>query len=88
MDVRGRPRRRPRGRLEAREATVRLYQVLAGADPEDRALFVIRYVEKMELAEIVAIKGWSLSKTKRRLARLTRRITARMKRDQPCDRRR
>jgi RNA polymerase sigma-70 factor, ECF subfamily len=68
-------------KLEAREATVRFYQILAGIDPEDRALFVIRYIEKMELAEIVAIKGWSLSTTKRRLARLSRRITARMKRD-------
>ena len=37
---------------EAREATERVYKILAGVSAEDRALFVTRYIEKMELAEI------------------------------------
>jgi RNA polymerase sigma-70 factor (ECF subfamily) len=66
---------------EAREATARVYKSLAGVSAEDRALFVTRYVEKMELAEIAAAIGRPLSTTKRRLARATRRISARMSGD-------
>ena len=66
---------------EAREATARVYKILAGVSAEDRALFVTRYVEKMELAEIAEAVGRPLSTTKRRLARATRRITARMSGD-------
>jgi RNA polymerase sigma-70 factor (ECF subfamily) len=63
---------------EAREATERVYKILAGVNAEDRTLFVTRYVEKMELTEIAAAIGRPLSTTKRRLARATRRIAARM----------
>jgi RNA polymerase sigma-70 factor (ECF subfamily) len=66
---------------ETREATGRIYKILAGVNAEDRALFVTRYIEKMELAEIAAAIGRPLSTTKRRLARATKRISARMKGD-------
>jgi len=66
---------------EAREATERIYKILSGVSAEDRALFVTRYIEKMELAEIAAAVGRPLSTTKRRLARATRRIAARMSGD-------
>jgi RNA polymerase sigma-70 factor, ECF subfamily len=66
---------------EAREATSRVYEILAGVNAEDRALFVTRYIEKMELAEIAVAIGRPLSTTKRRLARATRRISARMSGD-------
>jgi RNA polymerase sigma-70 factor (ECF subfamily) len=66
---------------EAREATSRIYEILAGVNAEDRALFVTRYIEKMELAEIATAIGRPLSTTKRRLARATRRISARMSGD-------
>jgi RNA polymerase sigma-70 factor (ECF subfamily) len=66
---------------EAREATSRIYEILAGANAEDRALFVTRYIEKMELAEIATAIGRPLSTTKRRLARAARRISARMSGD-------
>jgi RNA polymerase sigma-70 factor (ECF subfamily) len=66
---------------EAREATERVYKILAGVSAEERALFVTRYIEKMELGEIAAAIGRPLSTTKRRLARATRRITARMSSD-------
>jgi RNA polymerase sigma-70 factor (ECF subfamily) len=66
---------------EAREATARVYKILAGVSAEDRTLFVTRYIEKMELAEISEAIGRPLSTTKRRLARATRRIAARMNGD-------
>jgi RNA polymerase sigma-70 factor (ECF subfamily) len=66
---------------EMREATTRVYKILEGVSAEDRALFVTRYIEKMELAEIATAIGRPLSTTKRRLARATRRISARMSGD-------
>ena len=66
---------------ETREATARVYKILEGVSAEDRALFVTRYIEKMDLAEIAAAVGRPLSTTKRRLARATKRISARMKGD-------
>jgi len=66
---------------EVREATARVYKILEGVSAEDRALYVTRYVEKMELAEIAAAIGRPLSTTKRKLARATRRISARMSGD-------
>jgi hypothetical protein len=48
---------------------------------DDRALFVLRYVEKLELTEVAAALAWSLSKTKRLLPRVTARVTRLMQRD-------
>jgi RNA polymerase sigma-70 factor (ECF subfamily) len=67
--------------LEARQAMRRLCEVLAGAGPEDRGLFAVRHLEKMELADIAASRGWSLAKTKRHLARVTRRVGLRLRRE-------
>src|SRR5262252_2537701 len=66
---------------DAREATAHVYKILSGVSAEDRALFVTRYIEKMELTEISEAIGRPLSTTKRRLARATRRIAARMSGD-------
>jgi RNA polymerase sigma-70 factor, ECF subfamily len=66
---------------EAREAVVRFYRILASVGAEDRTLFVTRYVEKMEVSDIADAIGRPLSTTKRRLARATRRIAARMSSD-------
>lgn len=66
---------------EAREATFRLYHVLERVSAEDRALFVTRYVEKMEIAELARALSIPLSTAKRRLSRATRRIAAKMSRD-------
>jgi RNA polymerase sigma-70 factor (ECF subfamily) len=66
---------------EARQAAERVYKILTGVSAEDRTLFVTRYIEKMELAEIATAIGRPLSTTKRRLARASRRISARMSGD-------
>ncbi len=61
---------------EAREATRALYNMLGKLSAEDRSLFVARFVEKLELTEVAAAHGLSLSTTKRRLARLAERVDA------------
>jgi RNA polymerase sigma-70 factor (ECF subfamily) len=66
---------------EARDAMARFYQILARVSVEDRTLFVTRYVEKMEIAELAGVVNLPLSTAKRRLARATRRISAKMSRD-------
>jgi RNA polymerase sigma-70 factor (ECF subfamily) len=71
----------PAGDVEARDATRRFYLIIASASASDRALFVTRFVEKMEVAEIAAATGRPLSTTKRHLARAARRITAKMRHD-------
>ena len=38
--------------------TEHVYKILAGVSAEDRSLFVTRYIEKMELAEI-AVGDWT-----------------------------
>jgi RNA polymerase sigma-70 factor (ECF subfamily) len=63
---------------EAREATRALYRMLGALGAEDRSLFVARFIEKMELAEVAAAHAMSLSTTKRRLARLVARVNARV----------
>jgi RNA polymerase sigma-70 factor (ECF subfamily) len=67
--------------VEAREATHHLYAVLERVSAEDRSLFLTRYVEKMEIMDIAAAHGLSFGTAKRRLARATRRVSAKMRRD-------
>lgn len=59
---------------DAREALGRLCRLLAAVAPEDRTLFVCRHVEQIELADIATARGWSLPVTKRRVARMNRRL--------------
>ena len=63
---------------EAREAARALYRLLGTLSAEDRSLFVARFVEKMELTEVAAAHGMSVSTAKRRLARLVARVNTRL----------
>jgi RNA polymerase sigma-70 factor, ECF subfamily len=69
----------PGGRDEAREAVRALYHLLDSLGAEDRSLFVARYIEKMEVVDVAAAHGVSLSTVKRRISRLALRVDARMK---------
>jgi len=69
------------GQGEAREAVRALYRMLDTFGAEDRSLFVARFVEKMELAEVATVHTMSLSTAKRRLARLAKRVNARVQAD-------
>jgi RNA polymerase sigma-70 factor (ECF subfamily) len=67
--------------FEARQALARCRRLLDGLGDDDRSLFVLRHVEQMELDEIAAALAWTRSKTKRRLPRVTARVTRLMQRD-------
>ena len=67
--------------FDARQAISRCHRLLDCLRRDDRALFVRRHVEKMQLAEVAAAFDWSLSKTKRRLALVTARVVRRMQHD-------
>jgi len=68
----------PPGQDEAREAARALYGLLGSLSVEDRSLFVARFVEKMDLAEVAATLRMSQSTAKRRLARLVARVNKRL----------
>jgi RNA polymerase sigma-70 factor (ECF subfamily) len=61
---------------EQRAALVRLYRVLDRIGAERRSVFVLRYVEGLELSDLSAVLGCSLATTKRRVADAARRVCA------------
>ena len=64
---------------EPRRAIRHLMALLAtSASDEDRSLFLCRYVEKMEITDVAVAHGMSLGTAKRRVARMTRRISLAM----------
>ena len=67
--------------LEAREALRRLYAVLDQVSVQDRSLFVARFFEKMEIAEVAVVHGLSYGTAKRHVARASLRINKRIERD-------
>lgn len=66
---------------DAREALRRLDAILDRLDDAGRLLFVLRYVEGLELTEIAEAVGASLSTTKRRLGKVGARVLAMVERD-------
>jgi RNA polymerase sigma-70 factor, ECF subfamily len=66
---------------EARQALRNLWLLLSAASAEDRSLFVCRHVEKMEMSDVATAHGLNISTAKRRVARMTRRISAAMQQD-------
>ena len=67
--------------IESRQALRNLFRLLAATSPEDRSLFFCRYVEKMDMKDIAIAHKMTLGTTKRRVARMARRIGAAMRRD-------
>jgi RNA polymerase sigma-70 factor (ECF subfamily) len=61
-------------RLEPRAAVRRLYDVLDRVSVERRTVFVLRFVEGLELAELSAVLDCSLATTKRRVADAAQRV--------------
>jgi len=65
----------PRGEdHEPRAAVLRLYEVLDRISDERRAVFVLRFVEGLELAELSVVLDCSLATAKRRVADAARRV--------------
>jgi RNA polymerase sigma-70 factor (ECF subfamily) len=61
--------------LQEREALRRLYRVLDRVGTAARTVFVLRYVEGLELAQLSAVLGCSLATTKRRVADAAQRVS-------------
>jgi RNA polymerase sigma-70 factor (ECF subfamily) len=59
---------------EQREALSRLYQVLDKLSAPRRMVFVLRFIEGLELLELSAVLGCSLATTKRRVADAAQRV--------------
>ncbi len=74
------------GDEESREAARRLYAILDRASAEDRSLFVSRYVEQLDLHEVAAIHGMSFATARRRIDRMTERMSKRLRADELLDR--
>jgi len=66
---------------DVRQAVKHLYRALDALPVDDRLAFSLRHVEQMELTEVAAACGVSLSTAKRRLARAEVRFVALSKRD-------
>jgi RNA polymerase sigma-70 factor, ECF subfamily len=66
---------------EARQTLRHLWRLLSSASGEDRSLFVCRHVEKMEMSDVAAAHGMNIVTAKRRVARMTSRISAAMQQD-------
>ncbi|MDP9151443.1 MAG: RNA polymerase sigma factor [Myxococcota bacterium] len=65
----------------AREALTRFEGILGKLAPRTRRVFVLRYVEKLELVDVAAAMHISLATAKRHLARASSRVFAMVKRE-------
>ena len=59
---------------EHREAIVHLYRLIDRLGVKDRTIYVLRYIEGLEQAQISQTLGVSVSTVRRRLGRLSRRV--------------
>jgi RNA polymerase sigma-70 factor, ECF subfamily len=66
---------------EAREVIVHLYRLIDQLRIKDRTIYVLRYIEGLEQAEIAGLVGVSVSTVRRRLERLTKRLGVLMSAD-------
>lgn len=66
---------------DARESLGRLYFHLSKLSAEDRIVFTLRFVEGMELKEMVPVLGLSLATIKRRLTHASGRLAHRVGKD-------
>lgn len=66
---------------EAREAILRLYETIDQLNVRDRTIYVLRFIEGLEQAEIGEAIGLSVSTVRRRLERLTKRVNSLMRSD-------
>jgi RNA polymerase sigma-70 factor (ECF subfamily) len=67
--------------FERRQALAALYRILDRIDTRRRLVFVLRYVEGLELAELAVVLGCSLATTKRRVADAADRVSLLASRD-------
>jgi RNA polymerase sigma-70 factor (ECF subfamily) len=67
--------------VHARDALLRLYAILDRLSAQDRALFVLRFVEELELKDVAEALGLSFMTTRRRVERVWTRVFTEAQRD-------
>lgn len=67
--------------LDARAALMRFYRILDTLSARDRTVFVLRFIEDLELAEVAEALGVSLATVKRHLAKVGDRVFKHVDRD-------
>ena len=67
--------------VEGRADVRRLYAILDELDPTSRLVFVLRHIEGLELTEVAATMGLSLSTMKRRLEKASTLVLRRVRSD-------
>ena len=65
----------------ARDAVGRLYRMLERLRPADRSLFVLRFIEQLELTEVAEIHALSFATARRRIDRVWKRIRGIIEKD-------
>jgi RNA polymerase sigma-70 factor, ECF subfamily len=71
----------PSADQHTRDAVQHLGTLLETLTSQDRSLFVNRYVDRMGIGEIACSQRMTFSTTRRRVARMTKRFSARAKKD-------
>jgi RNA polymerase sigma-70 factor (ECF subfamily) len=66
---------------DSREAVRNLYAILDRLGPDERTVFTLRFLEGLEVVEVAAALGMSLTTTKRRLAHARDRVVFHARRD-------
>lgn len=66
----------PEQHLLARERVKQVWRIVDGLSPRQRAVFLLRYVEEMEIAEIAAATGLSEGTVKAHLSRAVAKVRA------------
>ncbi|HXJ23928.1 MAG TPA: sigma-70 family RNA polymerase sigma factor [Polyangia bacterium] len=66
---------------DAREALQRFFAALDHLSPIDRTAFTLRFVEQLEMQQVADALGWSAATTKRRLAKIWKRLSALLRND-------
>lgn len=67
----------PTASPEVRAAVMAVYEVIGHLNPDEQIAFTLRFIEEMELSEIAAVCGVSLSTVKRRIKRAETRFEER-----------
>ena len=68
----------PEGSLLAREQTVQVHEAMEELSPNQRTVFLLRFIEEMELAEIAEAMNMPVNTVKTHLHRAVKSVRARV----------
>ncbi|WP_047490635.1 RNA polymerase sigma factor [Terriglobus sp. TAA 43] len=68
----------PEGTLLAREQALQVHQAMEGLSPNQRTVFLLRFIEEMDLAEIAEVMNMPVNTVKTHLHRAVKSVRARV----------